>query len=44
VVDGYLDVPDKPGLGVELREDLEEEFPYLPGPWNKSEAELEEER
>ena len=34
VKDGYLDVPDRPGLGVTLRDDLEERFPYLPGPWH----------
>ena len=40
VVDGYLDVPDRPGLGVELRDDLDQAYPYLPGPWNKREVEL----
>ncbi|MFO7918170.1 MAG: mandelate racemase/muconate lactonizing enzyme family protein [Anaerolineae bacterium] len=40
VEDGYLDVPDKPGLGVELREDLEETFPYIEGNWYKTEEEL----
>jgi L-alanine-DL-glutamate epimerase-like enolase superfamily enzyme len=41
VKDGYLDLPAGPGLGVELREGLEEEYPYLPGPWNKRESELD---
>ena len=40
VEDGYLEVPDKPGLGVELRGDLEETFPYLAGNWYKTEEEL----
>ena len=31
VVDGYMDLPDKPGFGVELAPDLEKRFPYLPG-------------
>ncbi|MFH1085301.1 MAG: mandelate racemase/muconate lactonizing enzyme family protein [Chloroflexota bacterium] len=31
VQNGYLDVPTGPGLGVTLREGLEEEYPYLPG-------------
>jgi L-alanine-DL-glutamate epimerase-like enolase superfamily enzyme len=31
VKNGYLDVPDKPGFGVELRDDIEKEFPYIPG-------------
>lgn len=34
VQEGYLDLPEGPGLGVELREGLEELFPYIPGPWN----------
>lgn len=41
VVDGYLDVPDKPGLGVELRDNLAEAFPFIPGPWHKMESELD---
>ncbi len=31
IEDGYLILPDKPGLGVELAEDLEEKFPYIEG-------------
>lgn len=34
VKDGYFTVPDKPGLGVELKEGLEEMYPPVPGPWN----------
>jgi len=34
VVDGHLDLPEGPGLGVELRDGLEEEFAFQPGPWN----------
>lgn len=34
VRDGYLDVPEKPGLGVELADDLAEKYPYIPGHWN----------
>ena len=37
VKDGYLDIPDKPGLGVELREGLAEEYPYITGNWHKME-------
>jgi len=33
VKDGYLDVPGGPGLGVELREGLAEEYPFLDGNW-----------
>ena len=36
VKNGYLDIPDKPGLGVELIEGLAEQYPYLPGSsWSK---------
>lgn len=35
VRNGYLDIPDKPGLGVELIEGLAEKYPYIPGHWNK---------
>jgi L-alanine-DL-glutamate epimerase-like enolase superfamily enzyme len=35
VKNGYLDIPDKPGLGVELIEGLAEQYPYIPGMWNK---------
>ena len=35
VKNGYLDIPDKPGLGVELMEGLAEQYPYIPGHWNK---------
>lgn len=27
-IDGYLQIPTKPGIGVELAEDIEEKFPY----------------
>jgi hypothetical protein len=35
VKDGYCTLNDKPGLGVELKEGLEEMYPPVPGPWNK---------
>lgn len=35
VVDGYMDLPDKPGYGVELAPDLEKKFPYAPGYYRK---------
>jgi galactonate dehydratase len=35
VKDGHLQIPDKPGLGVELADDLGERYPYFPGWWNK---------
>jgi len=33
-VSGYIDVPQKPGLGVELKEGLAELSPPIPGNWN----------
>jgi L-alanine-DL-glutamate epimerase-like enolase superfamily enzyme len=35
IKDGYLDIPDKPGLGVELIEGLTEQYPFIPGRYNK---------
>jgi len=29
---GYLDLPDKPGFGVELAPNLEQKFPFIPAP------------
>ena len=40
VEDGYLELPDTPGLGVELREDLTDTFPYIEGNWYKTTDEL----
>jgi L-alanine-DL-glutamate epimerase-like enolase superfamily enzyme len=36
--DGYLDVPDRPGLGMDLKplEDLKKKYPYLPGSWYRT--------
>jgi L-alanine-DL-glutamate epimerase-like enolase superfamily enzyme len=34
IVDGYLDVPDGPGLGVEIDESVVDRYPFLPGPWS----------
>ena len=33
IQDGVLHFPDKPGLGVELADALEERFPYFTGSW-----------
>lgn len=32
--DGYLVMPDKPGIGVEIDESVIERYPHLPGPWS----------
>jgi L-alanine-DL-glutamate epimerase-like enolase superfamily enzyme len=31
---GYLNVPDKPGLGVDVDERVIERYPFIPGPWS----------
>ena len=31
VRNGYMDLPDKPGFGVELIPDIAKKFPYIPG-------------
>jgi len=31
VKDGYMQLPDKPGFGVELIDDVEKKFPFVPG-------------
>jgi L-alanine-DL-glutamate epimerase-like enolase superfamily enzyme len=33
IKEGYLHLPDQPGLGVALADDLESTFPYVPGSW-----------
>ncbi len=33
IEDGHLVLPDAPGFGVELADDLEERFPYIEGSW-----------
>jgi L-alanine-DL-glutamate epimerase-like enolase superfamily enzyme len=37
---GYLDLPNKPGYGVELIPGIEKKFPYLPGSYNRPNLEL----
>ena len=34
--DGILTIPDKPGYGVELIDDIAEKFPWNPGPYYKT--------
>ena len=40
VKNGYLDVPNKPGLGVELKEGLAELYPPIPGNWNMPDPDM----
>jgi len=42
VKNGYIDVPEKPGLGVELKEGLAELYPPIPGNWNMPDPEMPE--
>ena len=39
--DGWLTIPDKPGFGVELIEDIEKRFPWNPGPYHKPNPKFE---
>ena len=36
---GYLHVPDRPGLGIEIDESVIERYPFIPGPWSFFELE-----
>ena len=35
VKDGWMELPEKPGFGVELVDDVEKAFPFEPGPYMK---------
>jgi galactonate dehydratase len=37
---GYMDLPSKPGFGVEVIEDVAKKFPYLPGSYARPNPEL----
>ena len=41
VENGVMTLPDRPGLGVELIDDLEERFPFQPGPYQKPNSRVE---
>jgi L-alanine-DL-glutamate epimerase-like enolase superfamily enzyme len=34
ISDGYLRVPDTPGLGMKINEDVIHKYPFIPGPWS----------
>ena len=34
IEDGYLTVPDGPGLGIEVDDRLVDRYPFIPGPWS----------
>ena len=35
VRNGFMDLPDKPGFGVELADNLESKFPFIPGKYSR---------
>ena len=40
VNNGYMDLPSKPGFGVEVIPDAEKKYPYIPGRYNKPNPKL----
>jgi L-alanine-DL-glutamate epimerase-like enolase superfamily enzyme len=34
ITNGYLSVPNEPGLGIEINENVIEKYPFIPGPWS----------
>jgi L-alanine-DL-glutamate epimerase-like enolase superfamily enzyme len=34
IEDGYLVLPEKPGLGIDINETIIEKYPFIPGPWS----------
>jgi L-alanine-DL-glutamate epimerase-like enolase superfamily enzyme len=40
VTKGYMDLPNKPGFGVEVIEDVAKKFPYLPGSYARPNPDL----
>jgi hypothetical protein len=40
VKNGYFTVPEKPGLGVELKEGLAEMYPPIAGPWSMPDPDM----
>jgi len=41
IKDGWLTIPDKPGYGVELIDDIEKRFPFQPGHYGKPNPKFE---
>ena len=37
---GYMDVPNKPGFGLEVIPDIEKKFPYIPGRYDRPNPDL----
>ena len=34
IAHGHLEVPVRPGLGIEVDERVAEKYPFVPGPWS----------
>src|SRR5690606_24852405 len=34
IENGYLKMPSRPGLGIEVNEKVIEKYPFIPGPWS----------
>ncbi|MFC2116523.1 mandelate racemase/muconate lactonizing enzyme family protein [Bacteroidota bacterium] len=34
ISNGYLKVPDTPGLGIEVNQEVINKYPFIPGPWS----------
>jgi L-alanine-DL-glutamate epimerase-like enolase superfamily enzyme len=34
IENGYLVLPDGPGMGIEINENVVEKYPFIPGPWS----------
>ncbi|MGH9163013.1 MAG: mandelate racemase/muconate lactonizing enzyme family protein [Vicinamibacteraceae bacterium] len=34
IENGYLSVPDRPGLGIDVDETVVDRYPFIPGPWS----------
>ena len=34
IEDGYLILPDSPGIGIDINETVIEKYPFIPGPWS----------
>ncbi len=34
IENGYLVLPDGPGMGIEINENVIEKYPFIPGPWS----------
>ena len=40
VKDGWMELPEKPGYGVEIIDDIEKKYPYVPGEYHRHNSNL----